>query len=794
MTRWKPLVAVLLALTMVLPLSSARIALAMPLPELIITEIVPASSGTGQPYEYVEIYNTTDGSIDLNGYKLQYFTASPYAKAANTWGITAKVVPAHSALVLWLKKFDYPNVPLADFNANYGTSLTPDQVFEVKLTTSAQGLHDSSKRRVAIARPDLSLVTAAYYNDGVVDGAIDKAITYQFDGELDMVKLAAKQPATPGALVPEQVPASDDTQAPPVPTGVTAEAGYGEVSLSWAPVDAADLAGYRIYRDGTLLASVHADETSVVVDKLAAGTYSFTVSAIDLVGNESAQSEPATASPEHERITQEERGSATPDAKYATFRNVSTMGPVVPGLVQDLVPQGAYWWPEQEWLVTTHYVADGRPSVLSIVDTTSGELVKSVRMYQEDGQPYNGHAGGVAITGENAWVASGSFLYRIPLADLLAAPDNGNVSFADRFPVETNASFVTYADGVLWVGEFYHPSANYNTKPYHLLTSPDGSKYGAWVAGYTVDPATDLPTDATPAYMLAIRDKIQGMAVTPDSIVLSQSYGRKNDSFLFRYVRPDLNGEPHRTVTVDGVSVPLWFMDTTTQYPNEPVLTLPPLAEGATLDGSNQLYVIFESGANEYRYDGFNPLDRWAIVDLDQWTKYGTLHVAGVPDRLEVGETAVAKVLRYQGNQPDAAVSGAAFAVADPAVATVAEDGTVTALAEGDTVLTAALNGQEVTAPIHVVTVAQVNLSGVPEKLAEGQRVPLQVEVVYSDGSTRDVTLQATFTTENGGQVTISNGMITGNKPGIVRVVAEYKGVASNEVSVIISPKEAKNK
>jgi hypothetical protein len=793
MTRWKSLVALLLALTMVLPLSSARIALAMPLPELIITEIVPASSGTNQPYEYVEIYNTTDDPINLNGYKLQYFTASPYTKAANTWGITAKVVPAHSALVLWLRKLGDTNV-LDGFNANYGTSLTPDQVFEVKLTTAAQGLHDTAKRRVAIARPDLSLVTAAYYNDGVVDATTNESITFKFDGDLDMSKIAGHQAATPGALLPEQTPASEDKEAPPVPTGLTAEAGYGEVALTWAPVEAADLAGYRIYRDGTLLASVHAEQTSIVVDKLAAGTYSFTVSAVDLVANESAQSEAVAATPEHERITQEERGSATPATKYATFRNVSTMGPVVPGLVQDLVPQGAAWWPGQEWLLTTHYVADGRPSVLTMVDTNSGNLVKSLRMYQEDGQPYTGHAGGVAITGENAWVASGGFLYRIPLSDLLAAPDNGNVSFADRFAVETNASFVTYADGVLWVGEFYHPSANYNTKPSHQLTSPDGTTYGAWVAGYTVDSASDLPTDATPAYIFAIRDQIQGMAVTPDSIVLSRSYGRKNDSYLFRYVRPDLNGAPHETVTVDGVSVPLWFMDTTTQYPNEPVLTLPPLAEGATLDGSNQLYVIFESGANEYRYDGFNPLDRWAIVDLDQWTKYGTLHVAGVPDRLEVGETAVAQVLRYQGNQPDVAVTGASFAVADATVASVAEDGTITALADGDTVLTVALNGQEATAPIHVVTVAQVNLSGVPEKLTEGQLMPLKVEVVYSDGTTRDVTLLATFTTENGGQVSINNGKITGSKPGIVRVVAEYKGVASNEVSVIISPKEAKNK
>jgi hypothetical protein len=792
MNRWKSLVAPLLALTLVLPLTPARIALAMPMPELLITEIVPASAGTGQPYEYVEIYNTTDLPINLEGDKLLYFSTSPYTKPANTWGITAKVVPARSALVLWLKKYDYPNVPLADFNANYGTSQTADQVFEVKLTTSAQGLHDSSKRRVAIARDDGSLITAAYINDGVADGSTNQSVIYKFGDAIDMVKIASKQTATPGAVLPEQLPASADVEAPPVPTGLTAGAGYGTVSLSWLPVDAADLAGYRVYRDGTMAASVPANQTSVSLTKLAGGTYSFTVSALDTAGNESAESSAVIATPAHELITQEERASATPDAKYDTFRNVSTMGPVVPGLVQDLVPQGAAWWPAQDWLVTTHYVADGRPSVLTMVDVRSGMLVKSLRMHQEDGQAYSGHAGGVAISGENAWVASNHYLYRIPLGDLLAAPDNGNVAFADRFPVETNASFVTYADGVLWAGEFYHPAASYYTAPSHQVTSPDGTQYGAWVAGYTIDPVTDQPTAPTPAYILAIRDQIQGMAVTPDSIVLSRSYGRKNDSYLFRYACPDLHGVPYQTAPVGGATVPVWFLDTTTQYANEPVLTLPPLAEGAAMAGDHQMYVIFESGANEYRYDGFNPLDRWAMVDLDQWTRYGTLHMTE-PVRLEVGETATAQVLRYKGNQPDEIVTGATFSVAHPQVAEVADDGTITALARGDTTLTATEGGKETTAPIHVVSVVQVNLSGLPAKLTEGQSVPLTVEVVYSDGSRRDVTLLAAFSTKNGGQVTIDHGKITGNKPGEVRVAAEYKGVASDEVRVIIAPAEARN-
>ncbi|HWI51973.1 MAG TPA: lamin tail domain-containing protein, partial [Symbiobacteriaceae bacterium] len=662
----KQSLSLMLVLSLVMALFVSGPVQAAPLPELLITEIVPASSGTGQPYEYVEIYNTTERPINLNGYKLQYFTASPYTKAANTWGITDKVIPARTALVLWLKKFDYPTVPLADFNANYGTNLTADQVFEVKLTTSAQGLHDSSKRRAGIARPDLTLVSAAYINDGVVDGVMNKSVTYKYGDALDMVKIANGQVATPGALVPEQMPGEpDDTVPPPVPAGVTAVAGYGTVTLTWAPVDAADLAGYRVYRDGALALSVSAGVTTATTAKLTGGTYNFTVSAIDQHGNESAQSAVVTATPAHELVTQEERGSATPDSKYETFRAISSMGPVVPGLVQGLVPQGIAWWPGQDWLVTSHYITDGRPSVLTMVDAHTGSLVKSLRLYQEDGAPYVGHAGGVAITGENLWIASGGFLYRIALQDLLAAPDNGNIAFAGRFPVETNASFVSYADGILWAGEFYHPPGNYNTDPSHHMTNSQGAEYGAWIAGYRIDPASDQPAGADPDYIYSIRDQIQGMAITADSVILSRSYGRKNDSYLFKYAHPDLNGAPHTSVTVEGKTVPVWFLDEAAYAENQPVQTLPPLAEGLVTDGAKTLYVLFESGANEYRFDGFNPLDRLGMVDLDAWTRYGSLRIDGLPQRLELGEQATLQVLQYLGNRPEADVTAtAALAVA----------------------------------------------------------------------------------------------------------------------------------
>lgn len=103
-----------------------------------------------------------------------------------------------------------------------------------------------------------------------------------------------------------------DRFPPPVPTGVVAllqeapEAGEGaSVRVVWRPVDAPDLAGYRVYRmdgDGGELVALHEEpvQETELVDRLdedlPPGTsVTYRVRAVDRSGNESGPSEPATA-------------------------------------------------------------------------------------------------------------------------------------------------------------------------------------------------------------------------------------------------------------------------------------------------------------------------------------------------------------------------------------------------------------------------------------------------------------------------------------------------------------------
>jgi hypothetical protein len=89
-----------------------------------------------------------------------------------------------------------------------------------------------------------------------------------------------------------------DTTPPSVPTGLTATpASSSEIDLSWSPstdTGGSGLKGYNVYDGGSLIAST--SRTSYANTGLAAGsTHTYTVSAVDNAGNQSAQSTAVTA-------------------------------------------------------------------------------------------------------------------------------------------------------------------------------------------------------------------------------------------------------------------------------------------------------------------------------------------------------------------------------------------------------------------------------------------------------------------------------------------------------------------
>jgi hypothetical protein len=87
-----------------------------------------------------------------------------------------------------------------------------------------------------------------------------------------------------------------DTTPPSRPTGLSGRAANSvEVDLTWqAAQDTNGVASYKIYRDGTQYQTVSGTTTSYADTVTAGSSHTYTVSAVDGVGNESARSDPVT--------------------------------------------------------------------------------------------------------------------------------------------------------------------------------------------------------------------------------------------------------------------------------------------------------------------------------------------------------------------------------------------------------------------------------------------------------------------------------------------------------------------
>lgn len=305
------------------------------------------------------------------------------------------------------------------------------------------------------------------------------------------------------------------------------------------------------------------------------------------------------------------------DETFGDHPAIGTAAFVIPGLVQEAIPQGIDYDVGRDWALVSSYHRDGAASTLSVVELSTGAIVKAVRLQNANGSVHTSHAGGVAMDGTRAWVASQGKLFELSMDDIAAARHMDAVRIAREIAVPNKASFASVTEGILWVGEFFHTEGDYATDASHHLAAPDGTTLRALCAGYRLD-GGDFRLGkggvAIPDYMLSIADRIQGFARLPDGrFALSQSYGRANDSALLVY-RDVLQDAPQGSFAVGGEDVPLWYLDTGAEAAR---IVAPPMAEGITV-ADGDLLVLFESGATYYRTNGaINPTDEVWTITLD---------------------------------------------------------------------------------------------------------------------------------------------------------------------------------
>ena len=143
------------------------------------------------------------------------------------------------------------------------------------------------------------------FRGGVQVATIGNVLTYQDSGLSPTTTYSYRVRALDGAgnvslqsnAASATTQAIPDTAAPTTPTGLAATAiSSSRIGLSWSPsTDNVAVTGYRVYRNGVFLATLGNVTTYESAGLAASTTYSYSVDAVDAVGNASGISTTVTA-------------------------------------------------------------------------------------------------------------------------------------------------------------------------------------------------------------------------------------------------------------------------------------------------------------------------------------------------------------------------------------------------------------------------------------------------------------------------------------------------------------------
>ena len=292
---------------------------------------------------------------------------------------------------------------------------------------------------------------------------------------------------------------------------------------------------------------------------------------------------------------------------FSQFLSNAEQGFLVPGLAQFFIPQGISFSEKPGLIfISNESAIPDAPSVISAVDAKSGELVGEFPIYMADGSPFTSHMGGIAAVGDWVYVSAKADEYKnyqiakISLSEL-QQQGRHDVKIEELIKVGTSPSFLNYSEGILWVGNFYHPEGKYPLPRSFSGThsTSDGSENGCYIIGYIPDENGCLKMEGEyPAAKLVISapNKIQGMCAANGSIYLSQSYGRKNDSSILEYTL-DFENAKSENVSICGKDVPCYELDSTNLKCS---IAAMPMSEGLCLDSNDDILILFESGAGKY--------------------------------------------------------------------------------------------------------------------------------------------------------------------------------------------------
>lgn len=276
--------------------------------------------------------------------------------------------------------------------------------------------------------------------------------------------------------------------------------------------------------------------------------------------------------------------------KYWDFFGNSDADFVIPGLMDDYVPQGFDYMEDEGIYLMCGYMSDETSSRIYVRNRDSGKT-HFVSLYFDDGTPYKKHAGGICHNGDFVYLAGDDGVDVFLLADVLAEKDTYMLG---TIVTGHDMAYCSFHNGYLLAGNFYYPG-HYETPDHHRIATPAGDQNTALMTVYRADVESEFGIDPVPVAAISTPGKVQGMCFTSDEeLVLSISWSLTDSNLLF--YRFDTNRVG--SVEISGAEVPLYYLDSGNLVDT---VILPPMSEELVYQDGKVL-VMCESACNKYIY------------------------------------------------------------------------------------------------------------------------------------------------------------------------------------------------
>ena len=163
----------------------------------------------------------------------------------------------------------------------------------------------------------------------------------------------------------------------------------------------------------------------------------------------------------------------------------------IPGYNSEPTAQGCTYDSELDAIYTTAYTSGKAATVYTV--TKEGKTLTH-KLYKGD-KEFTGHIGGIATSGDLAYIANDDKVYTVPTS-ALHNEEVTKVDVGSGISVNNQASFIFCNDKYIWVGEFHDGT--------HYITNNVYGENHAIIEKYDMDDFALGSTSATPLEVISI--------------------------------------------------------------------------------------------------------------------------------------------------------------------------------------------------------------------------------------------------------------------------------------------------